>query len=116
MERKEYFLRTAAGRIHCMEQGDGPPLLLLHSNGCSVHEYEHALAPLAHGFRCIAWDLPGHGDSEPRPGHLSMADYAQATLAVLDALRLERVHVCGASVGGFVCMALGNAARIACTA
>ncbi|HYF19932.1 MAG TPA: alpha/beta fold hydrolase [Ramlibacter sp.] len=110
MDRTEYFLATAAGRIHCVEQGSGPALLLVHSNGCSWHEYEQVLPLLAARFRCIAWDLPGHGDSDPAPGHLSIEDYARATLGVMDALGIEKAHVCGASVGGFICMALGHIA------
>lgn len=109
MQITERFLSTPYGRIHCVEMGAGPPLLLLHSNGCSLHEYDAVLPMLAEHFRCIAWDLPGHGDSDPRAGHLTMADYASATVAVLDALGLERAHICGASVGGFVCIALGLA-------
>lgn len=105
----EHFLSTPSGRIHCLEQGEGPPLLLLHSNGCSIHEYEQALPLLAESYRCIAWDLPGHGDSEPAQGHVSIRDYAATTADVLDALGLERAHVCGASIGGFVAMALGRA-------
>lgn len=62
---------------------------------------------LAARFRCIAWDLPGHGDSDPATGHQSIEDYARGTLAVMDALGIQQAHVCGASVGGFICMALG---------
>jgi pimeloyl-ACP methyl ester carboxylesterase len=109
MNNIEYFLSTPSGRIHCLEQGEGPPLLLLHSNGCSVHEYDQVLPLLARQFRCIVWDLPGHGDSEPARGHVSIRQYAAATVEVLDALGLERAHVCGASIGGFICMAVGLA-------
>lgn len=109
MNHMEYFLSTPAGRIHCVEQGEGPPLLLLHSNGCSVHEYAQALPLLGHNYRCIAWDLPGHGDSEPAHEHLSIRQYAGIAVEVLDALGLKRAHVCGASIGGFIAMALGRA-------
>ncbi|HSV45843.1 MAG TPA: alpha/beta fold hydrolase [Ramlibacter sp.] len=108
MNSIEYFLSTPSGRIHCLELGEGPPLLLLHSNGCSAHEYDQALPFLAGHFRCIAWDLLGHGDSEPVQGHISIDTYAAITVEVLDALGLERAHICGASVGGFVAMAVGR--------
>ena len=108
--QRDYFAKTPHGRIHCVERGVGPPLLLLHSNGCSVHEYDGALPLLARHFRCIAWDLPGHGDSEPAPGHLGIQDYATITLDLMDALALPRAHVCGASVGGFIAIALGRMA------
>ena len=104
---REYFVQTLLGRIHCVEQGQGPALLLLHSNGCSAHEYDAALPELARHYRCIAWDLPGHGDSDPPRGHQGIRDYAAITRDLMDALDLRRAHVCGASVGGFIAIALG---------
>lgn len=107
MEFTEGFVDTRFGRIHYREQGTGAPLLLLHSNGFSLYEYEHALPELAAHYRCIAWDLPGHGDSESPQGHLTVHDYASATVAVMDALDIEQAHVCGASIGALACAALG---------
>jgi pimeloyl-ACP methyl ester carboxylesterase len=107
MNTVERFLSTPQGRIHYIEQGEGPPLVLLHSNGCSVHEFDAAMPLLARNFRCIALDLPGHGDSDPLLGHLTIEDYARSVVAAMDAIGLERAHVCGASVGGFICIALG---------
>lgn len=107
---REYFLQTHHGRIHCIEQGQGPALLLLHSNGCSSHEYDAVLPLLAPHYRCIAWDLPGHGDSDPPRGHQDIRDYASATLDLMDNLELPKAHVCGASVGGFIAIALGRMA------
>lgn len=107
---REYFASTPHGRIHCLEQGEGPPLLLLHSNGCSAHEYEAVLPLLANHYRCIAWDLPGHGDSDPPHRHQNIRDYAAATLGLMDALSLTEAHICGASVGGFIAIALGRLA------
>lgn len=109
MKTIEHFIDAPEGRIHCLEQGEGPPLLLLHTNGGSLHEYTQAMPLLARHYRCIAVDLPGHGDSDPRTGHLSVDDYAAAAVAVLDALGIARAHVCGASIGGVVGIALGLA-------
>lgn len=111
----ESFCETAAGRLHYVEQGDGPPLLLLHSNGCSQHEFDAVMDGLAQHHRCIAWDMPGHGDSDNPPGHQSIADYARAAFTFMDAIGLDKAHVCGVSVGGFIAieMALSAPARVA---
>ena len=103
----ESFVPTRRGRIHVARHGRGEPLLLLHSNGCSLHEYADTMRPLGARFDCIAWDMPGHGDSDPAPGHLSVEDYADAAIGLLDALGIARAHACGASIGGLVCIALG---------
>jgi pimeloyl-ACP methyl ester carboxylesterase len=107
LSRTDRFVSTSAGRIHHVDEGAGEPLLLLHSNGCSLHEFDPVLDSLGQHYRCIAWDMPGHGDSDPPAGHRSIADYAHALLAFLDALGIERAHVCGASVGGFIAIAFG---------
>lgn len=107
MTATDLFVPTRHGRIHAVRAGRGEPLLLLHSNGCSQHEYAPALPLLAQRFDAIAWDMPGHGDSDPAPGHRSVTDYADAVIALMDALGLARAHVCGASIGGLACIALG---------
>ncbi len=106
----ERFVDTVQGRIHCAESGSGEPLLLLHSNGCSLHEFSKVIGPLGAHFRCIAWDMPGHGDSDRPLGHMSISAYARAVVALMDAMDIQAAHVCGASVGGFICAAIGRIA------
>ena len=107
MERTVGFKPTSFGRIHYAEQGAGDALLLLHSNGCSHHEFDTAIDELSASYRCIAWDMPAHGDSEPGTRHLSVEDYTRALIEFMDAMAIERAHVCGASIGGMICMAIG---------
>lgn len=107
MEMQIGFKQTRFGRLHYAEKGAGDPLLLLHSNGCSRHEFDETIEELSAHYRCIAWDMPAHGDSEGTSHHLSVADYAHAVVAFMDAMGIERAHVCGASIGGHVCAVLG---------
>lgn len=114
MTTLEGFALTRRGRIHHLQQGHGDPLVLLHSNGCSLHEFVPAMAHLGEHFRCVAWDMPGHGDSDPPAGHQAVEDYADAVLALMDALGIERAHIAGASIGGLICIALGTIAPARC--
>lgn len=54
----------------------------------------------------VAPDLRGRGDSVGVTGASSMGRHAADMVAVLDALGLEAVHVCGMSMGGFVAVEL----------
>jgi pimeloyl-ACP methyl ester carboxylesterase len=101
------FVATPTGRIHYLEAGAGRPLLLLHSNGCSAHEFLPSLQALSGDFRVIAWDQPGHGDSDPIPRHFSIEDYTTALLGFMDAMKLGEVVLGGSSVGGLVTIAAG---------
>jgi magnesium chelatase accessory protein len=56
-------------RIAYREAGTGPGLVLLHSAGLTHREWEPIVEHLAHRFRLVMPDLPGHGDSEDRPRH-----------------------------------------------
>jgi len=103
---KDNFAQTSHGRIHWLEAGSGSPLLLLHSNGCSAHEFEQVMEPLSKHYRVIAWDMPGHGDSDLVARHYSVEDYADAVVSFMDALDLEQAWVAGASIGGLVCVQL----------
>jgi 3-oxoadipate enol-lactonase len=111
---EERFADTRHGRIHYLQAGDGEPLVLLHSNGCSAWEYEFVLPGLARTRRVIAMDMPGHGDSDRIVRHYSMEMYADSVIGLLDALGIRRAAVSGASIGGTICLALGrdHAARV----
>jgi pimeloyl-ACP methyl ester carboxylesterase len=89
-----------------VDEGDGPPVLLIHGFPDSSHLWRHQVAALtAAGYRAIAPDLRGFGDSD-RPREVSAYRVRHSVadmVAVLDALEIERAHVVahdwGATVG-----------------
>jgi pimeloyl-ACP methyl ester carboxylesterase len=105
---KEAFAEIPGGRIHYAEAGDGEPLILLHSNGCSLFEFQFVIEDLAKRHRVLALDLPGQGDSDPLTCHWTYDMYADAVVAWMDALGIERASIVGTSIGGVVCLALGK--------
>lgn len=104
----EAFVQTPAGRVHYAEAGQGEPLVLLHSNGCSLHEFELVIEALARSHRVLVPDLPGQGDSDPLTRHWTYDMYADAIVAWMDALGIARASVAGSSIGGVICLALGK--------
>lgn len=101
------FANTSHGRIHYLEQGSGAPVILLHSNGGSAYEWEEMFDELAQTHRVLAWDMPGHGDSEPITKHYSVEMYADAVVAFMDSLGIQSASVMGSSIGGGICVSLG---------
>jgi 3-oxoadipate enol-lactonase len=66
---------------------------------------------LAKRFRVLRYDTRGHGASSVTPGPYSVAQLGRDVLGLLTALKIERVHFCGLSLGGVTGMWLGaNAA------
>ena len=91
--------------------GSGEPLLLLHGMGTSRRDFA-AMAPgLAEDFEVVAMDLPGHGQSPPLACRPTIAAFADAVEATLDAHGLHRVHVLGNSLGGRVAIELAVRGR-----
>ena len=87
-------------RVAYTEQGDGPPLVLLHGFLSDRRMWRAQLSGLSDGFRVIAWDMPGAGDSSDPPESYRMSDYAACLAALLDALGVRSAFVLGLSWGG----------------
>lgn len=105
---KDGFVATRNhGRIHYLEKGAGKPIILLHTNGNSAWEYEAVIEVLAKTRRVIAWDQPGHGDSDPITRYYSVEDFSDAVIEFMDALGLQTSHVFGDSIGGGIAVDLG---------
>src|ERR1700730_9106966 len=97
---KDGFVKTRHGRLHYLEAGSGRPVILLHSNGNSAYEYDELIKLLSAHSRVIAWDQPGHGDSEPTGRHFTVEDFGDAVISFMDALGLGTASAMGSSIGG----------------
>jgi pimeloyl-ACP methyl ester carboxylesterase len=101
-------LDTDCGRISTFEAGSGEPIVLLHGLGATKAEFLPTVPALAPGFRTIAIDLPGFGDSDkPFPAAYDARFFARWVRALLDALELDRTHLLGHSMGGRVALEVG---------
>ncbi|MCG8589431.1 MAG: alpha/beta hydrolase [Proteobacteria bacterium] len=93
------------------EWGDeGAPVLLLAHGGFDFAATYHVFAPLlaAGGYRVVAWDQRGHGDSQ-HPVLYSWDADARDALAVLDATTQEPAVFVGHSKGGSLLTHLAHA-------
>jgi 3-oxoadipate enol-lactonase len=108
-------MATARGRIGYFEAGSGEalPIVFMHGVGSDKSVWSRQLAHFANSRRAVAFDYPGYGESEFLE-NATRDDYATAILASMDALDVERAHVCGLSLGGVVAIALCAAAPERC--
>jgi pimeloyl-ACP methyl ester carboxylesterase len=105
----EEHLSLPGGRIHVLRGGAGAPVLFLHAAGGAGHWHEyHAL--LARRFEVFAPDHPGFGGSDELPEVEAMDDLVYHYLDVMERLGLDRPHVVGASLGGWIAAELAVAA------
>ncbi len=90
------------------EEGQGPPILLLHGIGGS-HAVWNAIAPeLARRFRILAPDLRGHGRSpSPSAPEFGFAALESDLVRLLDARGESSVHLVGLSAGALLALRFG---------
>lgn len=86
---------------------DAEPLLLVHGLMTTSYSWRYVMTPLAElGFRVIAYDLPGAGDST-KPRGACTAELLGASIAAMqDALGIAGGKVVGNSMGGYLAMRL----------
>ncbi len=83
------FLDVSGARIHYVDEGNGPILLMLHGNPTWSFVYRHVVLSLRDRFRCIAPDLPGFGLSVAPTGYGFLPEeHAQVIAAFVDRLEL----------------------------
>ena len=87
---------------------DGPPdasvLVLSHALGLSLTMWDPQVAPLSRAFRVVRYDHRGHGGSPVPAGPYTIEELGRDLIHLLDRLGLDRVSLCGLSLGGMVGM------------
>jgi len=80
----------------------GQPVLFVHGNVSSSLFWQPTMLALPEGYRPLAVDLRGFGDTDPEPVDAArgLGDYADDLAAVIEALALPSVHLVGWSMGG----------------
>lgn len=96
-------------------RSDARPVVVLNHSilSASMMWDEQAQLLASHGFRVLCVDTRGHGASSASAPPYSLDDLGADFVAVLDALRIERAHFVGLSLGGMTGFGLGinHAAR-----
>ena len=104
-------------RVYFEENGQGIPLVCLHTAGSDNRQFRHLLCDpdITRKYRVIAFDMPWHGKSYPPVGfqnkdyELTTERYVQTIRAFCSALGLDKPVVMGCSIGGRIVLQLAHA-------
>lgn len=91
--------------IHIAEIGEGQPILFLHGFPQLGYSWRHQLLSLSSlGYRAIAPDLRGYGDSDapPSPTTYTLHHVLGDLVALLDCLKIDKVFLVGHDWGSFI--------------
>ena len=102
------FLEVDGERLHVLDRGRGPAVVLIHGLSGQMGNFTHSLVErLADDFRVVAFDRPGSGYSTRSRGAAASMQAQSDTLAkAIRALGLERPVVVGHSLGGALALTL----------
>ncbi|MBT9281367.1 alpha/beta hydrolase [Hydrogenibacillus sp. N12] len=99
---QQYYVDVQGIRTRVLEAGEGEALILIHGTGGHLEAYARNIRGLAEHFRVITYDMVGHGLSD-KPDRPYTIDYlSDHLIGLAKALGLEKFHVSGESLGGWV--------------
>jgi len=100
------FIKNGGANIYWDELGGGAPLLLINGLGTTSHFWHRSRPVFSGGYRTIALDNRGVGQSDAPPGVYSISLMASDAIAVLNAAGIEAAHVFGVSLGSMIAQGL----------
>lgn len=98
---EDRYVKAAGANVHYVDEGDGPPLLLLHGNPTWSFLYREVIKGLRDRYRCIAVDYPGFGLSTAPGGYgFTPAEHAHVLEQFVASLDLQDVTMMTQDWGG----------------
>ena len=93
-------------RLHYVEAGEGHPLMLIPPSFATYRNWQRVAPTLAEGYRVLALDYVGTGDSDkPARGFgYTPQEQSDVIVGLLDVLGIERAHLMGISYGGTIAL------------
>jgi pimeloyl-ACP methyl ester carboxylesterase len=108
MEHAVQALSVDGYRFHCMERGDGPPVLFVHGSVSDYRTWQAQIDEFAGRFRAIAYSRRYHWPNEPiKDGaDYAMLEHVHDLEAIIAMLGIAPVHLVGHSYGAFLSLLL----------
>ena len=105
-----YYADIAGARLRFVDQGEGPPVVLLHGFASALETWTGVMKELAKTHRVLALDLKGFGWSSRPPGDYSPRAEAQLVLALMDQRNIRSAAVVAHSWGSSIALAMAEEA------
>ena len=96
-------------KLHYEEAGTGSPIIFVHEFAGDCRSWEAQIRHFGRRYRCIAFNARGYPPSDV-PDDVNMYSQVRARddiKAVLDALKIDKAHIVGLSMGGFATLHFG---------
>ena len=96
-------------KLYYEETGSGIPIVFVHEFAGDLRSWEAQMRYFGQRYRCIAYNARGYPPSDvPEDGERYSQERARDDIrAVLDALKIDKAHIVGLSMGGFATLHFG---------
>jgi epoxide hydrolase 4 len=99
---KHQFLQTNKIRLHCVTQGEGDLVILLHGFPEFWYSWRFQLPVLSRYFKVVVPDLRGYNDSDKPTTGYDIDTLSADVLGLIEALGYEQAHIVGHDCGGMI--------------
>lgn len=96
-------------KLYYEETGAGAPIVFVHEFAADHRSWEMQMRHFGQRYRCITYGARGYPPSDvpEKPDSYSQNRATDDILAVMDALKIDKAHVVGLSMGGFASLHFG---------
>ena len=82
--------------------GNGEPIIFIHGIGSRKYSWNRVIEELKNDYRCITYDLRGHGDSKIDINKFDLNDLVEDIEKLRSYLNIDKAHLVGHSLGGMI--------------
>lgn len=105
-EIQDYEVQVGGRSVRYRAAGEGEPVVLVHGLSGSSRWWTRNVPALAQRHKVYLVDLPGFGTMRSLRPQFALRDAASWLSAWIEAVGLDRVHLVGHSMGGYICITL----------
>ncbi|MBD1998293.1 alpha/beta hydrolase [Leptolyngbya sp. FACHB-541] len=99
---QHHFIETNRIRLHCVTQGEGELVILLHGFPEFWYSWRHQIPALARHFKVVVPDLRGYNDSDKPQSGYDLDTLSADIRGLIEGLGYLRAHVVGHDWGGAI--------------
>lgn len=89
-------------KMYYIDRGKGTPILFIHPPVLTSKNFKYQIQQLSAHFRTVAFDIRGHGHSQPSEEGITYPLIVEDIKKLMDKLKIEKACLCGYSTGGSI--------------
>ena len=106
---KEATVQLKDGKMFYKTEGQGEPLVLIHSIGLSSELWDGVSKALSEKFTVYNIDMIGHGNSDKPDMRYEIHHHAESIIEFMDKVGIKKANIIGSSIGALISIEMSSA-------